>query len=95
MKRSRLSRSGGKPIHKRMATITLVEHEGVISDTLTVKINGELKSLKNIPESWEWLKTNLDRGVKVVVERSMWDGTVRSFDWKGSPSYTYRFRDDD
>jgi hypothetical protein len=93
VKRSRLSRKRESRLSvcSRLSKITLVEHEGVISDTLTVKINGELMSLRNNPESWKWLKLNLDHGAKVMVERSLWDGTVQCFDWKGSPSYIYRF----
>lgn len=73
-------------------SVAMVGHEGVISDTITVRVNGgELHSLKNEPGAWRWLKVLLDNGAKITCEQHLWSGEVKRFDWKGSPSYEYRF----
>lgn len=89
-KRSRLSRGSGNKKQKRLS-IVLIQQEGVLADTIDVKMNGKRESLSNVPATWEWLKMNLEAGVDVTVERHMWDGRIQRFDWKGSPSYNYRF----
>ena len=75
-----------------MTKITIKTQEGVVEDTLTIHEDswGD-RAFKNCPTTWNMLKWLLEKGNEVVVERTLWSGEKRVFNWEGSPSYNTRF----
>ncbi len=71
--------------------IIMHKSEGVMSSTLDLTIDEKPVGMSNEKESWLKLKDWLDRGTKITVHYSKYNGKIQKYNWKGCQSYEYRF----
>jgi hypothetical protein len=75
-----------------MGVIVIRQHEGVISDFIDAVVDGKEFCLKNVKATWKWIEETFQRGATVRVERTMWDGSVKTEAWVDCPARKCRFR---
>ena len=81
--------------------LTIQSHEGVISSSLTVHVDSCYGPSEAFParviyapnkkETWDWVKSCLDKGIPVYRSTTCWTGAVKIIPWQDSASYICRY----